>query len=144
MRGIRVVNARLGLVLSHLGGMLKALLPLFQLGLGGKLGDGRQWMSWIALEDVIGAFYHILLTDSLRGPVNLVSPNPVSQAVFAKTLARILSRPCFFSIPRFLLFGEKAKELLLSSSYAASDLLLKTGYVFLYSNLLDVLQKEVS
>ena len=94
--GIRTVHSRLGVVISSQGGMLKKLLPIFRWGLGGKIGDGKQKISWVSLEDVLGAFYHILMEESLRGAVNIVSPFPVSQEYFAKALSKVLFKPCFF------------------------------------------------
>ncbi len=119
--------------------MLKSLLPFFRLGLGGKLGSGRQMISWISLDDVLGSFYHILTQETLSGPVNIVSPCPISQEFFAKTLARVLSKPCFFSIPSFLLMGEKAKELVLSSVEVVPLKLQESGYVFLYPQIEEAL-----
>ena len=133
--GVRTVQTRFGLILSPQGGILKALLPIFRLGLGGKIASGKQKISWVALEDVMGALLYILMEDTLRGPVNVVAPCPVSQEVFAKAFAKALSKPCFFSIPRFLLRGEKAKELLLSSLAATPSKLQRSGYCFTYPTL---------
>jgi len=105
----------------------------FKLGLGGKTGDGRQWMPWIAIADVVGAILWILNRESLSGPVNLVSPNPVPNAEFAKTLAAVLTRPAFFSIPAFavkLAFGEMGEEILLGSQRVEPAKLLASGYIF--------------
>ncbi len=140
---IRTVHARLGIVISVHGGMLKKILPIFQLGLGGKIGDGKQMISWISLEDVMDSFYHILTKDIVKGPVNIVSPFPVSQETFAKTLAKVLSKPCFFSIPRFLFLGEKAKELILSSIEVRPLRLEETGYAFLFPKLEDAFQSTI-
>ena len=131
-KGVRVVYARLGLVLSRKGGILKALLPLFQLGFGGRLGDGKQIVSWVALEDVIKAFDYILREESMVGPVNVVSPNPVLQEQFAEILCSVLDRPCFFKIPKWLIFGEKAEALILSSVKVIPAALLKAGFSFSY------------
>ncbi|MEO6878628.1 MAG: TIGR01777 family oxidoreductase, partial [Gemmatimonadaceae bacterium] len=109
--GIRVVTVRTGLVLSHSGGALAKLLPLFRLGLGGKLGTGQQWMSWIALADYVEAIGLFLRNDQLAGPFNLVAPNPVTNAEFTRVLGRVLGRPEFMSVPRFALqlaMGEMA------------------------------------
>ena len=92
-RGIRVVIPRLGMVLSPAGGALALMLPVFRLGIGGRIGSGRQYMSWIAMEDLLGVFYHAIHSESLQGPVNAVSPNPVTNLEFSKTLGRVLSRP---------------------------------------------------
>jgi len=141
-REIRTVLARLGVVISSRGGLLKSLLPLFRLGLGGKLGSGKQMISWASLDDVLGAFYHALTHEKLSGPVNIVSPFPVSQEFFAKTLAKVLSKPCFFSVPSFFFLGEKAKELVLSSVEVFPSSLEESGYLFLYPKIEDALIKE--
>src|SRR5205823_2614251 len=99
--GIRVVNLRSGIVLAHQGGALAMMLPIFKLGLGGKIGSGRQWMSWIAIEDEVAAILFCLDRDEISGPVNLVAPNPVTNAEFAQMLARTLHRSAFFSVPEF-------------------------------------------
>ena len=99
--GIRTVNVRIGLVLSANGGALPKMLPPFKLGLGGRIGSGRQWWSWIHVDDIVGAIHHIIRTDSISGPVNLVAPNPVRNAEFTKVLASVLERPAFFPVPAF-------------------------------------------
>ncbi len=139
-KGIRTVHARLGLVLDPNGGILKSLLPLFRFGLGARLGSGKQIMSWISLEDVIGAFYHILRSKDARGPINIVSPFPVSQEVFAKTLAQVLSKPCFFSIPKSLFPGEKARELLFDSKEVIPMKLEISRFTFLLPKLEQALE----
>lgn len=135
--GIRVVHTRFGIVLSPNGGALqKSLLPAKWFG--GKLGNGRQWWSWIALEDAVGALYHAIATPSLSGPVNLVAPKPVRNAEFASTLGRVLSRPAIFPAPAFVLraaMGEMADALLLSSTRASPTRLLDSGYAFRFSDL---------
>ncbi len=141
---VRTVQARFGMILSPQGGILKALRPLFQLGLGGKIASGKQMISWVALEDVTGALLHILMDQTLKGPVNIVSPNPVSQEVFAKAFAKALSKPCFFRIPRFLLWGEKAKDLLLSSLAVVPSKLQNSGYCFSYLTLADYFKSAFS
>lgn len=138
----RVVNARFGYVLSAKGGLLKIMKSLFLLGLGGKMGTGKQFMPWVALEDLVRALYHIIEKQELIGPVNIVSPEPVKQEVFAKTLAKVLHRPCFFSIPKELLLGAKAKALILPSLEVYPVKLLKTGFVFTFPSLLQFLQKN--
>src|SRR6476619_1897745 len=108
-KGIRVVNARFGIILDTEGGALKKMLPPFRMGGGGRIGSGKQWMSWIALDDVVGALTFALLQDALRGPVNFVAPNPVTNTEFTKALGGVLSRPTIFPIPAFaikLIFGE--------------------------------------
>jgi uncharacterized protein (TIGR01777 family) len=140
--GIRVVNARLGLVLSPNGGALqKMLLPakLF----GGSLGSGRQWCSWIALDDVLGAIYHAIQTESLCGPINLVSPEPVINREFAKTLGRVLGKPALVPAPAFALrlaLGEMADALLLASARVRPSRLLETNYDFRFTDLAAVLR----
>lgn len=135
--GIRVVHLRNGIVLSPTGGALAALLPVFRLGLGGRLGSGRQFMSWIALDDEVRAIVHALTRDDLRGPVNFVSPNPVTNAEFTVTLARVLRRPALFTTPARLLrlaLGEVAGELL-GSQRVHPARLLAAGYTFRHPEL---------
>jgi uncharacterized protein (TIGR01777 family) len=137
-KGIRVVNARFGVILDANGGALKKMLPPFRMGVGGRISSGKQWMSWIALTDVIGALNFALATESLRGPVNFVAPNPVTNAEFAKTLGKVLSRPTLFPIPAFgvrLLFGEMGEALLLGGQRVEPERLKSTGYQFQYSQL---------
>ena len=137
-KGIRVVNARFGIILDTEGGALKKMLPPFRMGVGGRIGSGKQWMSWIALADVIGALNFALDNDSLRGPVNFAAPNPVRNAEFTKTLGRVLSRPTLFPMPAFavrLLFGEMGDALLLGSQRVEPERLKSTGYQFQYSQL---------
>ncbi len=132
--GIRVVNMRIGVVLSPDGGALKKMLPPFKLGAGGILGSGRQYFSWIALDDVIQATKFLLQNDALSGPVNLVSPHPVTNREFTKTLGQVLSRPTLFPMPAFaarLAFGEMADALLLTGARVLPAALSKNGYDFL-------------
>jgi uncharacterized protein (TIGR01777 family) len=141
-KGIRVVNARFGVILDAQGGALAKMLPPFRLGLGGRVGSGKQWMSWIALDDVVGALKFALVNDSLRGPVNFVAPNPVTNAEFTKTLGKVLSRPTLFPIPAFgvrLMFGEMADALLLSSQRVEPARLQEAGYQFQFSRLNEAL-----
>jgi uncharacterized protein (TIGR01777 family) len=136
--GIRVVNTRFGIILDKEGGALAKMLPPFRMGLGGRIGDGKQWMSWIALDDVVGALKFVLETETLSGPVNFVAPNPVTNADFTKALGQALSRPTFFPIPAFgvrLAFGEMADALLLSSQRVKPVLLENSGYQFRFSEL---------
>ena len=131
--GILVAQLRTGVVLSRNGGALSKMLTPFRLGVGGNMGNGRQWWSWIALEDQVGAILHILKTDSLNGPVNAVAPNPVTNAEFTETLASLLSRPAVFPMPAFaarLAFGEMADELLLASQKVEPGKLKACGYAF--------------
>jgi uncharacterized protein len=142
-QGIRVVNLRFGVVLSAHGGALAKMLTPFRLGLGGVIGDGAQWMSWIALDDVIGAIRHALTTDALRGPLNVVAPAPVTNAEFTRTLGRALGRPTLVPLPAFaarLALGEMADELLLASQRAVPARLQASGYRFRYPTLDDALR----
>jgi uncharacterized protein (TIGR01777 family) len=142
-QGIRVVNVRLGVVLSAHGGALAKMLTPFRLGLGGVIGDGAQWMSWIALDDVIGAIRHALTTDALRGPLNIVAPAPVTNAEFTRTLGRVLGRPTLVPLPAFaarLALGEMADELLLASQRVVPARLQASGYRFRYPTLDDALR----
>jgi len=136
--GVRTVNFRIGVVLSLRGGALaKQLLP-FKMGAGAVLGGGKQWVPWISSNDLIGAIYHALYTDELRGPVNAVSPNPVTNRTFTKTLGRVLRRPAFFWLPRFALraaFGEIADEALLVSMKARPAKLAASGFSFDHAEL---------
>src|SRR6266550_3770548 len=137
-QGIRVVKARFGVILSANGGALKKMLPPFRMGVGGRIGSGKQWMSWIALDDVVGAVKFALANDSLKGPINFVAPAPVTNAEFTKTLGKALSRPTLFPIPAFgvrLLFGEMADALLLSSQRVAPAVLETSNFMFRYSQL---------
>jgi uncharacterized protein (TIGR01777 family) len=136
--GIRVVNLRIGFVLSKAGGGLATMLLPFKLGIGGRVGSGHQYMSWIAVDDVVGAISHALLSDSLRGPVNAVAPHPVTNLEFTKTLGRVLGRPTIFPLPAFaarLLLGEMANELLLASTRVSPSRLLASGYEFRFPDL---------
>ena len=136
--GIRVVHVRFGIVLSPMGGALAKMLPAFRLGFGGRLGDGRGYWSWIALDDVTGAIHHVLACDSLRGAVNVVTPNPVTNAEFTKTLGRVLGRPTIFPVPRFVIetvFGEMGREAMLASFRVSPSRLLETGFKFRYAEL---------
>ena len=141
---IRVVNLRMGIVLSLAGGPLEKMLPPFKMGVGGILGNGRQYMSWITLDDAVGAIQHTLVTDSLQGPVNNVAPYPVTNREFTKALGRVLRRPTLFPLPSFglrIMFGkEMANELFLSSTRVEPARLLETGYAFQYPGLEDALR----
>ena len=136
--GIRVVQLRFGVILSPGGGALAKMLTPFRLGLGGRIGNGRQWMSWIALDDVVGCIHHALATESMHGPVNVVAPRPVTNREFTKTLGKVLWRPTLFPMPGFmarLAFGEMADELLLGSTRVLPRVLLDSMYRFLYGDL---------
>jgi uncharacterized protein (TIGR01777 family) len=140
--GIRVVNMRIGFVLSRNGGGLGAMLLPFKLGIGGRVGSGRQYLSWIAIDDLVGAISHSILADSLRGPVNAVAPNPVTNREFTKTLGSLLRRPTVFPLPAFaarLMMGEMADELLLASARVTPSRLLASGYKFQFPELKEAL-----
>jgi hypothetical protein len=130
---------RTGLVLSPKGGTLRALFPLFEAGLGGKLGDGRQWMSWIGIDDLTDAYLQALADPALSGPVNAVAPDPVRNADFTKVLGRVLRRPTVIPVPGFgprLVFGEEgARELAEASQRVRPDALLTAGHPFRYTRL---------
>lgn len=150
-KGIRVVNARFGVILDPNGGALAKMLPPFRMGVGGRIGSGTQWMSWITLNDVIGALKFALMEERLSGPVNFVAPNPAMNAEFTKALGKALGRPTFFPIPAFgvrLAFGEMADALLLASQRVKPERLISEGYQFQYSQLgvalSHVLQKPTS
>jgi uncharacterized protein (TIGR01777 family) len=131
--GIRVVHIRIGVVLSKQGGALDKMLLPFRLGLGGKLGSGRQWMSWIHVDDIVGAVQHILSNETMHGPVNLVAPNPVTNAEFTAALGKVLSRPTILPVPAFALrlaLGEMADGALLASTRVEPARLLASGYKF--------------
>jgi uncharacterized protein (TIGR01777 family) len=135
---IRTVHIRTGVVLSPKGGALAAMLPPFKAGLGGRIGDGQQWMSWIDVRDMVGAIHHILKNDLIQGPVNLVAPRPVRNAEFARTLASVLSRPAIFPVPAFavkLVFGQMGEEVLLGSQKVEAGRLISSGYPFRFREL---------
>lgn len=137
-KGIRVVHLRFGMVLSPAGGAMAKLLPPFKKGLGGVLGTGRQYVSWITLDDVVGVIAHVLTTEALQGPVNAVTPNPVTNRELTRTLGRLLGRMTIFPMPAAaarLVFGELADELLLASQQVQPTRLLATGYEFRYPEL---------
>ena len=137
-KGIRVVNLRIGVVLSPAGGALARMLTPFKLGAGGVIGGGRQYMSWIALDDVVSAIHFALTHEILRGPVNGVAPNPVTNRSFTQTLGRALSRPILFPMPAFaarLALGEMADALLLAGARVLPARLLESGFVFRYPDL---------
>ncbi|MDE2485066.1 MAG: TIGR01777 family oxidoreductase [candidate division NC10 bacterium] len=137
-KGIRVVHLRFGMVLSPSGGAMAKLLPPFKKGLGGVLGTGRQYVSWIALDDLLGVIAHVLTTEMLQDPVNAVAPNPVTNREFTRTLGRLLGRFTLLPMPApaaRLAFGEMADEVLLASQRVQPTRLLATGYCFRYPDL---------
>jgi uncharacterized protein (TIGR01777 family) len=136
--GIRVVNLRFGVILSAKDGALAKMLLPFKLGAGGRVGSGRQYWSWIAIDDAAGAIYHAIMSDELSGPVNAVAPEPVTNSEFTRVLGRVLKRPTFMPLPAFaarLALGEMANELLLASTRVAPRQLERTSYAFLYPTL---------
>ncbi|HEY0099108.1 MAG TPA: TIGR01777 family oxidoreductase [Pyrinomonadaceae bacterium] len=145
--GIRVVKLRFGVVLSGAGGALTKMLTPFKLGVGGKIGSGKQYMSWIALEDALGAILHALTHEELAGAVNVVAPRAVTNAEFTKTLGSVLGRPTLFFVPAFaarLAFGEMADAALLASQRAEPTQLKATGYAFKYPELEGALRHELA
>lgn len=129
--GVRIVHLRFGFILSATGGGLRRMLTPFRLGLGGPIGGGRQWLSWIALDDVVAAIVHVLKSETLRGPVNVVAPEPATNAEFTRTLGRLLHRPTIFPMPTIaarLAFGEMADELLLASQRVRPAKLVASGF----------------
>jgi hypothetical protein len=131
------------MVLSPAGGALAKMLTPFRLGLGGVVGTGKQYMSWIALDDVLGAIHHALSTEALQGPVNVVAPQAVTNREFTTTLGKVLRRPTRLPLPAFaarLLFGEMADALLLASTRVAPVRLVAAGYTFHYPELEAALQ----
>jgi uncharacterized protein len=145
--GIRTVNVRIGLVLSANGGALAKMLTPFKLGLGGRIGSGQQWWSWIHVDDIVGAIQHAMHTGSLAGPVNLVAPNAVRDAEFTKVLASVLRRPAIFPVPEFALrlaFGKQAaEEMLLASQRVQPAKLEASGYTFRFRELRAALENLV-
>jgi uncharacterized protein (TIGR01777 family) len=136
--GIRTVHLRFGIVLSKEGGALAQMLTPFQLGIGGPIGNGRHYMSWLALDDAVGMIEHALTDENLAGAVNAVAPQPVTNSEFAKTMGRVLGRPALLPMPAFALrfaLGEMADALLLSSARVAPERLQAAGYQFKYPQL---------
>lgn len=145
--GIQTVHLRFGVVLSRQGGALARMLPVFRLGGGGRLASGRQWMSWISMEDAVGAVQFALDRDTLAGAVNAVAPSPVTNAEFTDTLARVVHRPALFPVPAFalnLMFGEMAQGTLLASQRVVPRQLLAAGYVFRHATLEPALRAAVN
>lgn len=143
--GLRVVIARLGVVLSKEGGALNKMLLPFQLGAGGILGSGRQYMSWIDMDDLVKAF-EFLLENNVEGEVNMTSPNPATNAEFTNTMGKVLSRPAILPAPAFalnLILGEMAQEMLLEGSLVLPTKLEKAGFNFDYANLEQALNHEI-
>lgn len=144
--GIRVVNLRLGVVLAGEGGVLGRLRRPFRLGLGGRLGSGRQYLSWIAREDVVRVVEHTLVTPTMAGPVNVVSPEPVTNAGFTRVVAHVLRRSAFLHMPAAvirLLLGEMGRELLLASTRVRPALLLSGAFPFRFTSLESAVRAEL-
>jgi uncharacterized protein (TIGR01777 family) len=144
--GVRLVLLRTGIVLTPKGGALRKLLLLFRLGLGGPIGGGRQWMSWISLEDHIRAMEHALFADALHGPVNIVAPTAVQNAAFTTTLGRVLKRPAFIPVPRLALqlaLGEMAEATVLASQRVLPRALQATTFEFEHPTLESALRAEL-
>lgn len=136
--GVRVVHPRFGIVLSTEGGALGTTLPIFKLGAGGKIGSGRQYWSWIAIDDVVGAILHVLTEDSLEGPVNVTVPDPPTNAEYTRVFGRVLGRPTIFPLPApvaRIMLGQLADELLLASQRIEPARLKETGYSYRYPEL---------
>ncbi len=145
--GIRVTMTRFGVVLKKQQGMLKKLFPSFFMGLGSIVGDGKQSLSWIHINDVVGGIIFLLDNPDLTGPFNLTSPHPVSQETFARTLADVMHRPLFLTMPSFIvkiLFGEMGEYLLLEGQRVLPKRLSEAGYTFKYPRLRDALNHEFS
>jgi uncharacterized protein (TIGR01777 family) len=144
--GVRTVNLRFGPILARAGGMLAKLLTPFKMGMGGKVGSGKQYISWVAIDDAVGAIQLALQNESLRGPLNVVSPNPVTNEIFTKTLGHVLSRPTALAMPAFavrLAFGEMADEMLLTSQRVIPKKLSDAGYEFQQPELEGALRKHL-
>lgn len=142
----RVVTARLGMILARQGGALPKMMLPFRFGVGGRIGSGKQWMSWVALEDVVEVLKLALRDPMVRGQINVVSPEPVTNAVFTKELAGVLHRPALFPAPAFALklaLGEMADALLLASQRVVPGMLSRLSYRFLYPQLGQVFEKIV-
>lgn len=144
--GIRTVHLRLGIVLSRHGGALGKMLPVFRLGAGGRLGNGRQWMSWVSMDDAVRIVHFALASGALSGVVNATAPSPATNAEFTATLARVVHRPALFPVPASalkLLFGEMARATLLASQRVVPRRLLAAGFDFRYATLEPALRAAV-
>lgn len=144
--GVRVVNMRFGPVLAAHGGMMEKMLTPFKMGLGGKIGSGKQYISWVSIDDVVGAMKLALKNEAIRGPLNVVSPNPVTNEQFTKALGEALSRPTMMAVPAFaarLAFGEMADEMLLASQRVLPKKLTDAAFQFEYPRLEDALHRYI-
>jgi hypothetical protein len=140
---IRTVNLRIGIVLSDLGGALEKMLLPFKIGVGGILGDGKQYMSWISIHDLVNIIIFCIENNNIVGPLNAVSPNPVTNYEFTKTLGQVLKRPTIFPLPKFvgkIIFGEMGDELLFSSTKVIPKKLKENKYNFIHNNLKEALE----
>ena len=145
--GIRVALLRFGVVLGESGGALKQMLRPFKMGVGGRIGSGQQWMSWVALDDAAGAVEHAISHEAVRGPVNVVSPTPVRNAEFTKALGEVLHRPTVFPMPEFAVkvaFGEMGESLLLGSQRVMPKKLQESGYQFKFPELRAALEGSIA
>lgn len=145
-QNLRVAIARFGVVLDPKGGALNKMLLPFKMGAGGILGDGRQYMSWIGMHDLVRAIEYILETDSLKGPINMTAPNPATNQDFTSALGHVLRRPTIFPAPAFVLnivLGQMAQEMLLEGSRVMPDQLTSKGFKFDYPNLENALKHEI-
>jgi uncharacterized protein (TIGR01777 family) len=143
---VRVALLRTGIVLSPRGGALAKLLLPFRMGVGGPIGSGRQWMSWISLHDHVRAMEHVLASTSLAGPVNLVAPNPVTNAEFATTLGRVLTRPALVPVPSMaleLMYGEMARATILAGQRVLPKALVAAAFEFAHPTLEQALRFEL-
>jgi uncharacterized protein len=146
-RGVRVVNLRIGVVLSRKGGALAQMLTPFRMGVGGRIGSGQQYWSWVHLDDLVGAIRHCIEHSELRGAVNCVSPTPAKNLEFTKTLGKVLARPTILPMPRIaarLVLGQMANDLLLASTCVIPKRLTETGYRFAQPNLESALRAELA
>jgi uncharacterized protein (TIGR01777 family) len=144
-KGIRTVHARFGIILDKNEGALAKMLTPFRMGIGGRIGDGKQWMSWIAIEDVVEGLKFLIQDGSISGPVNFVAPNAVTNAEFTKVLGRVLSKPTLFPVPAFgvrIAFGEMADALLLSSQRVKPGVLQHFAYPTLEAALRHILDAD--
>jgi hypothetical protein len=145
--GARVVMPRIGVVLSKDGGALEKMLTPFKFGVGGRVGSGKQWMSWITLEDLIRIIHFALETEKLRGVVNATAPNPVTNAEFTGTFGKVLHRPAILPVPEFaikLMFGEMGETLLLQGARVLPERLLENGFEFKFPNLEEAMKSALS
>jgi len=145
-QNLRVAIARFGVVLDPKGGALNKMLLPFKMGAGGILGDGRQYMSWIGMHDLVRAIEYILETDSLKGPINMTAPNPATNQDFTSALGHVLHRPTIFPAPAFVLnivLGQMAQEMLLEGNRVMPDQLTSEGFKFDYPNLENALKHEI-